>query len=142
MRGVEGSKFFYKKKKRVFRRESCFLSPEQSSCRHHWLKQNSVFKCDSFPQAFHKLQAVRFEGACELFLPGSGSPYSLLEEKKKKKKTVQNPEGFSPGHELAPSCLPMSTPTSMLAASLGGPEAKTLFSSLSFLLSPPGPASE
>ena len=66
---------------------SCFLSPELSSCQHHWLKINSVFKCDSFPQAFHKCKPDRFEEERELFLPQSGVlPIHCWRGRKKKKK--------------------------------------------------------
>ena len=60
--------------------------PELSSCQHHWLKINSVFKCDSFPQAFHKCKPDRFEEERELFLLQSGVlPIHCWRGRKKKK---------------------------------------------------------
>lgn len=81
-----GSKLKEKDEEGFYAEKLPLLSPELSFCQHHWLKVNSIFKCDSFPQAFHKLKPDRFEGECELFLPQSGVlPIHCWREKKKKK---------------------------------------------------------
>lgn len=91
---------------------SCFLSPELSSCQHDWLKINSIFKCDSFPQAFHKRKPDRFEEERELFLPQSGVlPIHCW---RGKKKTVENPEECSPVVNLPPAVSQRPHPTASL----------------------------
>ena len=113
---------------------SCFLSPELSSCQHHWLKINSVFKCDSFPQAFHKCKPDRFEEERELFLPQSGVlPIHCWRGRKKKKRQLKILKNVL---EFVPSCLPVSTPNSLPAIPPGALRSTLLFP-LRGLLSPP-----
>ena len=111
---------------------SCFLSPELSSCQHDWLKINSIFKCDSFPQAFHKRKPDRFEEEHELFLPQSGVlPIHCW---RGKKKTVENPEECSPVGPPAVSLHPHQTASLRFCQ---GALRSTLLSSLRGLLCPP-----